>query len=210
MRGIDQPTAASLNVSRETFQRLGIIVDQIRKWQPRINLVAPSTMPDIWQRHVIDSLQLWALVERRDRWIDLGSGGGFPGLVLAALMGESKSQIMVLVESNGKKCAFLRETARLAVLPVEVVNGRIEDVVPSLEGSFDVVSARALASLDQLLALSEPLMARGAVAVFPKGQDVDGEIAKARETWLFSCDLIQSDTEANARVAVIRSASRRV
>ncbi len=196
-------------VSRETFQRLDIIVQQLLKWQPRINLVAPSTLPEVWQRHIADSLQLVPLAGDVQRWIDLGSGGGFPGLVVAAVLADRPGFRMVLVESVGKKCAFLRETARIAGLPVDVVQGRIESVVAGLPGQFDIVSARALASLDALLGLSEPLLTAGARGLFPKGQDVDDELLVATKSWNLSADLIHSQTEAGAAIVVVTSASRK-
>ncbi len=196
-------------VSRETFQRLDVIVQQLLKWQPRINLVAPSTLPDIWQRHIADSLQLVPLAGEARRWIDLGSGGGFPGLVVAAALAERAGFRMVLVESVGKKCAFLRETTRIAGLPVDVVQGRIENVVAGMSDAFDIVSARALAPLDALLGLAEPLLAAGARGLFPKGQDVDDELLTATKSWNLSADLIHSQTEAGAAIVVVTSASRK-
>ncbi len=196
-------------VSRETFQRLDVIVQQLLKWQPRINLVAPSTLPDVWQRHIADSLQLVPLAGEARRWIDLGSGGGFPGLVVAAALAERAGFRMVLVESVGKKCAFLRETTRIAGLPVDVVQGRIENVVAGMPGAFDIVSARALAPLDALLGLAEPLLAAGARGLFPKGQDVDDELLTATKSWNLSADLIHSQTEAGAAIVVVTSASRK-
>jgi 16S rRNA (guanine527-N7)-methyltransferase len=196
-------------VSRETQRRLDVIVAQLRKWQPRINLVAPSTMGDIAQRHIADSLQLAGLAPGARSWIDLGSGGGFPGLVVAAVLADSSGSSVVLVESNAKKCAFLRETARLAALPVTVVCDRIERAVPALEQSFDVVSARALASLTVLLGFAEPIIAEGAVGLFPKGQDVDDEIRQALGAWNFRHDLIQSRTERDARIVRVHSIARR-
>ena len=115
------------NVSHETIEKLQVIVEQLEKWQPHINLVAPSTMNNVWTRHVIDSLQLQNLVPQARRWIDLGSGGGFPGLIIAATFADFKDAQVTLVESNGKKCAFLRETARLADLPVNIIQARIEN-----------------------------------------------------------------------------------
>jgi 16S rRNA (guanine527-N7)-methyltransferase len=197
------------NVSRETFGRLEIIVSQLVKWQARINLVSPGTMTSIWQRHIADSLQLIALAPDALRWIDLGSGGGFPGLVVAAAFAEKPGFRMSLVESNGKKCAFLRETARLAGLPVEVLQGRIEEVVPKLPDRFDVVSARALAPLKLLLDLAEPLLAGGATGLFPKGQDVDDELRVATISWNLDADLIHSQTEVGAAIVMVRSASRK-
>jgi 16S rRNA (guanine527-N7)-methyltransferase len=197
------------DVSRETQERLDIIEAQLRKWQPRINLVAPSTMDDIAQRHIADSLQLVELAPGARSWIDLGSGGGFPGLVVAAVLADNAVANVVLVESNAKKCAFLRETARLAELPVSVICDRIELSVPGLEGAFDVVSARALAPLTVLLGFAEPLVARGAIGLFPKGQGVDDEVRQALGAWNFRHDLIQSRTERDARIIRVHSIAPR-
>jgi 16S rRNA (guanine527-N7)-methyltransferase len=196
-------------VSRETFERLEIVVRQLLRWQPRINLVSPNSVADVWRRHIADSLQLVALAGDARRWIDLGSGGGFPGLVVAAALADRPGFRMVLVESVGKKCAFLRETSRLAGLPVDVVQGRIEKVVPALSGPFDIVSARALASLEALLEMTEPLLATGAKGLFPKGQDVDDELRAATISWNLDADLIHSQTEAGAAIVVVTSALRK-
>lgn len=167
-------------------------------------------MADVENRHIQDSLQLCALAPDARTWIDLGSGGGFPGLVVAAVLAGRSPQAQVsLVESNAKKCAFLRETSRIAELPVVVFQGRIEEVVPRLGQPFDVVSARALAPLAQLLALAEPLLSRGAVGIFPKGEDVDDELKDAIRAWHLSYDLIQSQTERKARIVRVSSAVRR-
>jgi 16S rRNA (guanine527-N7)-methyltransferase len=198
-----------MNVSRETQRRLDIILAQLAKWQPRINLVSGGSMDGAQRRHIEDSLQLAPLAPDALQWVDLGSGGGFPGLVIAAVLAEKPGFRMHLVESNGKKCAFLRETARLAGLPVTVLQGRIEDVVPTLTGPLEVVSARALASLEVLLAMAEPLLERGAIGLFPKGQDVDDELATATASWNFRADLIQSRTERGAAIVVVRSAQRK-
>jgi 16S rRNA (guanine527-N7)-methyltransferase len=198
-----------IRVSRETERRLEIIVAQLRKWQPRINLVSPASMADVETRHVQDSLQLHMLAPQAKSWIDLGSGGGFPGLVVAAALAEKPDAHVVLIESNAKKCAFLRETARLAALPVEVICARIEAAVPRLSRRFDAVSARALAPLSVLLGLAEPLLRAGAIGLFPKGQDVDDEVEAALRAWNLEHDLIQSRTERSARIVKVRSASRR-
>jgi 16S rRNA (guanine527-N7)-methyltransferase len=196
-------------VSRETRQRLDVIVAQLRKWQARINLIAPSTMSEIESRHVADSLQLAGLAQDARRWVDLGSGGGFPGLVVAAVLVDAPGASMTLIESNAKKCAFLRETARVAGLPVTVICERIETAVPALSGAFDIVSARALAPLIRLLDYAEPLLAAGATGLFPKGQDVDDELRTALQAWNLRHDLIQSSTEDSARIVRVTSASRR-
>ncbi len=197
------------HVSRETLERLNLIAAQVRKWQPRINLVAPSTLETLWERHIEDSMQLLPLAPPEFRtWLDLGSGGGFPALVIAALCADDPDRRFLLVESNGKKCSFLRETARLAGLRVEVKPMRIEDFAAENRTTFDVVSARALAPLPLLLDLAAPFLGAGAIALFPKGQDVDAELAAARNTWNLDVDLIQSQTDADAGILRIRSAER--
>jgi 16S rRNA (guanine527-N7)-methyltransferase len=197
-------------VSRETQERIEIIVAQLQRWQPRINLVAQSTLSEVRTRHVADSLQLLPLAPEARRWVDLGSGGGFPGLVVAAALAERPGAEVVLIESSAKKCAFLRETARNAALPVTVICDRIETAVPGLAGSFDVVSARALAPLEALLEYSTSLISAGAVGLFPKGQDVDDEVKSALRTWNMRFDLIQSITEGGAKIVRVASASRRM
>jgi 16S rRNA (guanine527-N7)-methyltransferase len=196
------------NVSRETYQRLELIVTQLEKWQPRINLVSSTTMNQIWHRHIYDSLQLLALAPRAQNWIDLGSGGGFPGLVVAAALAETANTKVTLVESNAKKCAFLRETARVAGFPISVVNKRIEETVSDLPDTYDIVSARALASLKELLPMVEALLAKGTIALFPKGQDVDDELKAASISWNIGYDLIDSQTEPGAKIVKVRFASR--
>jgi 16S rRNA (guanine527-N7)-methyltransferase len=196
------------DVSRETFQRLELIVAQLEKWQPKINLVSNSTMGQIWHRHISDSLQLLALSPNAKRWIDLGSGGGFPGLVVGAALAEKAGAQVTLVESSAKKCAFLRETARIAGLPIVVLNERIEEAVPNLSETYDIVSARALASLKELLPMVQPLLEKGSVAIFPKGQDVDDELKAASISWNIGYDLVDSQTEPGAKIVIVRFASR--
>lgn len=197
------------HVSRETLARLEIIVAQIRKWQDHINLISDGTLPFIWERHIEDSLQLVPLAPEATSWLDLGSGGGFPGLVVAAVRADAPQFRIRLVESNGKKCAFLRETARLAALPVDVVHGRIEVIAPTITDKVDVVSARALAPLTDLLGYAAPFLSQGAIGLFPKGRDVDDELAAAGDAWHVDADLIQSQTEPGAAIIRVRSASRK-
>lgn len=173
--------AAGRNVSRETFERLRALDGLVRHWQARINLVADSTLPELWRRHVLDSAQLPALAEDAGvgagPWFDLGSGGGFPGLVVAALALDPAfpRRRVTLVESAGKKGAFLRRAALELGLEAVVISARIEAMTPDGEGG--VVSARALAPLPALLALAEPWLARGALGVFPKGREAASEMA---------------------------------
>jgi 16S rRNA (guanine527-N7)-methyltransferase len=196
------------DVSRETLRKLQLIVDQLEKWQPRINLVSSGTMANIWTRHIVDSLQLQSLRPKARRWIDLGSGGGFPGLVVAAALAEFVDTEVTLVESNGKKCAFLRETSRLAQLPVRVIHARIENTIPYLVGRFDVVSARALAPLETLLDMTAPIILAGSVGIFPKGQDIDRELKLASISWNFEHEMVESQTEIGAKIVIVKSAAR--
>ena len=178
------------DVSRETLDRLQIFVDLVLKWQPAQNLIAPSTIPDIWTRHVADSLQTqWSYPEART-WVDIGSGGGFPGVVTAILLADQPDGHVHMIESNQRKVAFLRTALRETGSKGTVHPGRIESVAKGwTHGPVDAVSARALASLDQLLQLAEPFTARGARAVFHKGQDFQREVNEASDTWDF--DLVE-------------------
>jgi 16S rRNA (guanine527-N7)-methyltransferase len=197
-----------MGVSRETLQRLDIFVDRLLMWQSRMNLVAPSTLGEIWTRHVGDSLQLAELAPDAQRWLDLGSGGGFPGLVVAAaLKGTCR---VTLVESNSRKCAFLRDCARAMQLDVRVVDARIEAAMPSLAAeAWDVVSARALASLSELLAMAEKLLTSGSVGLFCKGELATVELTEASKSWMVNADLLPSRFHADGRIVVVRGLSRR-
>jgi len=174
------------DVSRETLERLQIYVDLVLKWQPAQNLIAPSTIPDIWTRHVADSLQTrWSYPEART-WVDIGSGGGFPGVVTAILLADDPDGHVHMIESNQRKVAFLRTALRETGSRGTVHPGRIESVAKEwAHGPVDAVSARALASLDLLLQLSEPFTAGGARAVFHKGQDFQREVNEASARWQF-------------------------
>lgn len=195
------------NVSRETAQALDLYVAQLTRWQTVKNLVGPATLAEVWQRHVADALQLLTIAPEARRWLDLGSGAGIPGLILA-IAGKGRSDFHVeLVESNARKCAFLSETARLTGAPVTVHNARIEAVIGQRAG-IDIVCARALAPLTQLLAWSEPLLTSGTVGLFPKGRDAAAELTEAEDAWTFTRDLIPSRTDSQARIVRVTSLSR--
>jgi 16S rRNA (guanine527-N7)-methyltransferase len=200
----DQDRAAAerlLDVSRETWGRLERLVAALDRWQGAFNLVAPGTLDHVWTRHVADSAQLVPLAgSARRRWVDLGSGAGFPGLVVAALLGESGE--VLLVESNGKKAAFLREAARAMGLRVAVRAERAETAAAAGREA-GVVSARALAPLVDLLSLAEPLLKSGAIGLFPKGREVGAELTRAEECWRFSASLHPSLTDSDARIVRI-------
>src|SRR5690242_8337682 len=149
--GNDDPSAATdkaealklTPVSRETESRLDRYIELLGQWQTKTNLVAPSTLPHLWTRHVADSLQLLSLAPDAKTWVDLGSGGGFPGIVLACALAEKPGSVVHLVERNSKKAAFLREALRITGAPGIVHATRIEDIVDSIQGPIDCVTARA-------------------------------------------------------------------
>lgn len=195
---------AGLAVSRETRDRLALLVAELERWQRVHNLVAPSTIADAWRRHIADSLQLLPLASPWSHWVDLGSGAGFPGLVVAIAC--APHQRVTLVESDGRKCAFLREAIRLTQARAEVEQSRIEQVLPRLPRP-DLVSARALAPLARLLDWTAPVLGNGAKALFPKGREAQSELTEARRRWTFTADLIPSRTDSAARIVRITSFS---
>ena len=187
------------NVSRETEQRLTVFHDLLVQWQARINLIAPSTIQQIWSRHIADSVQVFESLEGADEIVDIGSGAGLPGMIIAILLAESGSGRVHLVESNGKKCAFLNAAIRQIGLrdqgvDITVVNDRIEKALPKIARP-KIVTARALASLNDLLKLTEPYLANGALGVFPKGRDHEAEIADAQRHWEFEYAIVPSRLE---------------
>ncbi len=182
-------TAVDGRVSRETYDRLKRFEALFLKWTRRINLAAPSTLNDVWRRHIVDSAQLLRLAPEAKDWIDLGSGGGFPGIVLAVLLDGRGQGAIRLVESNQKKAAFLRTAlADLGVSRARVDARRIEDVVASCEAP-EIITARALASLGLLIDMTEPWFAAGSRALFHKGRDYAAEIEQVRDTW--NLDLVK-------------------
>lgn len=181
-------------VSHETEARLDRYIALLREWQAKTNLVAPSTLPNLWTRHIADSLQLVDLAPSAKRWADLGSGGGFPGVVLACAMAGMPDARVHLVERIAKKAAFLREAIRITTSPGIVHLAEIGDNVDRITGPVDCVTARALAPLHQLIGFAEPLMRHGAKALFPKGQDVEAELTEAAKYWNIQPQLHRSRT----------------
>lgn len=198
-------------VSRETIEKLITYEGELKRWQKAVNLVAPSTLDDIWQRHFADSAQIADFIPPNANHIcDVGSGGGFPGLVLATLLSKSRDLTVTLVESDTRKAAFLRETARRIEIPVEILSTRIEtNATVQRLNRVDTVTARALAPLDRLFGLVAPVFSCETVGVFLKGQHVAGEIDQARLSWAFSLELHESVTDADGRIAVIRNLTRK-
>jgi 16S rRNA (guanine527-N7)-methyltransferase len=196
-------------VSRETEERLDRYVALLLEWQAKTNLVSPSTLPNLWTRHISDSLQLLALAPGAKVWADLGSGGGFPGVVLACAMAETSEATVHLVERNAKKAAFLREALRLTNSPGVVHLTDIGDNVDSVVGKVDCVTARAVAPLHQLIGFAEPLVKKGAKALFLKGQDVEAELTEATKYWNIKSRLHSSRTGGHGWIVELDQIERR-
>ena len=186
------------NVSRETLDRLILFTELLDKWQKSINLVGKQSMPDLWRRHMLDSAQLVRHVPEGARVItDLGTGAGFPGMILALLLDIEIN----LVESSGKKITFLREAARITGAPVSLYHGRIEKVrLPK----GNLIVARALAPLDKLLGLATPHLAPGGACLFLKGRTVDEELTTAIKNWKMHVQQFPSATDASGKIMLIQ------
>jgi 16S rRNA (guanine527-N7)-methyltransferase len=196
-----------LPVSRETGDRLKAVVALLEKWQPAENLISAKTLPEIWRRHVADSAQLFPMFPETRTWLDMGTGAGFPGMVLAILGVERSRTEVFLVESNRRKCAFLRQAIRETGAKATVLEGRVEDVLPGLARPVDRVVARAVAPLVRLFELAEPLLGQGVPAAFHKGQDFEAEIDAASQTFAF--DLVRHDSLVGEGVILEITALRR-
>jgi 16S rRNA (guanine527-N7)-methyltransferase len=206
----DRAAALALTpVSRETEARLDRFIDLLQTWQAKTNLVSPATLPMLWSRHVSDSLQLLALAPSAKIWVDFGSGGGFPGLVLACALADVPGALVHLVERNGKKAAFLREALRVTSAAATVHLADIEDTVDRLNGPVDCVTARAVAPLNQLIGFAEPLVKRGAKALFLKGQDVEVELTEATKSWKIEPRLHASRTGGHGWIVELDRIERR-
>lgn len=206
----DKTAALKLTpVSRETEARLDRYVDLLVAWQAKTNLIAPSTLPQLWTRHISDSLQLLDLAPNARHWLDFGSGGGFPGVVLACAMAEHPGANVQLVERIAKKSAFLREALRVTGAPGSVVLADIGDYVDSLKAPVDCVTARAVAPLHMLLGFAAPLVQRGAKALFLKGQDVEAELTEATKYWNIEPRLHPSRTGGHGWIVELNKIERR-
>jgi 16S rRNA (guanine527-N7)-methyltransferase len=195
-----EPFAEKVHVSRETLDRLKIHVDLLRDWSARHNLVSRRSLNDVWRRHVWDSAQLAAFVpQNATKIVDLGSGAGFPGLVLAALLRDQA--LVTLYEATRKKAEFLDHAARAMGLNMEIRNMRIED---ERNRPFDVVAARALAPLDALLGYSQRFCTPRTVCLFLKGQSVAAELTEARKSWRMKVSQHQSVTDPSGVILEIR------
>lgn len=199
-----------LDVSHETLERLDRYVALLRKWQRAHNLVSPATLDHVWERHVFDSAQLVPLFPKARRWMDLGSGAGLPGLIVAILLADTEGAHVQLVESDTAKASFLRAAIRDTGAPAEVHSTRIESLLAQPQGQIDVVTARALAPLDRLVPMVEPLLTAGARAAFLKGRDLAHEIEALNASgWEIEFDSHPSRTAAEAAIIEIKGARRR-
>ena len=191
-------------VSRETEERLAAFVALLDRWRRKINLIADSTFPSVWTRHIADSAQLIALAPDARRWVDMGSGAGFPGLVIAIQLASVPGAIVHCIESDGRKCAFLREAARTTGAAAQIHPVRVEAIDPESLGAVDAVTARAFAPLPLTLKLARPWMERGAIAVFPRGESAKDQIATLPEARAYEIETLPSAVDPKAAILRIR------
>lgn len=192
------------DVSRETAQSLMMFADAVKKWQLHINLVANATLPQLWTRHILDSAQISTLKPQAKKWCDIGSGGGFPGIVTAIVLKQNVGFHIDLIESNSKKAAFLRSVIAELNLPATVHVCRIEASFIHVKKP-EIVTARALAPLGKLLSLTRPWLEQGATALFQKGRDYKQEIEDAKKNWDFDLKTHQSKIDKQSVILEIHS-----
>lgn len=195
------------DVSCETTARLTHFVEMLAKWNKSINLVSSATMADVWVRHIKDSAQVWALAQAPWRtWVDIGSGGGLPGVVVSIIAKElAPDSSVTLIESDQRKSAFLRSAVRELGLSAKVITARVERVDAL---GADVLSARALASLSDLLRFADLHLAASGQAIFPKGRSVEAELTEAKRDWTFEYESHSSSSDPAATVLIVRNISR--
>ena len=198
---------AAPQISALATERLQIFVGLLAKWNAAINLVSPASLAEVWTRHVADSAQVLDVAPiRRARWLDMGSGAGFPGIVIALITADTPNPVeMTLVESDRRKAAFLSTVSRETGVPMIIQAARIEAVAPQ---GADTVSARALAPLVKLCSFAERHLAPHGAALFLKGGRYDAEIAEARRTWSFALDIRRSSTDPAGVVLIMKDLRR--
>jgi len=195
-----------VDVSRETMEKLEAFVELLQKWTPKINLVSKASLPDVWERHIVDSAQIYRHAPNNGVWLDIGSGGGFPGVVASILsQGAECDHDFTFIESDQRKCAFLRTVAREVSLNFTTVSKRIEAVAPM---SADILSARALTDLDGLLSFAHLHLKPSGIAVFPKGETWEKECEEARKRWSYHKEIITSVTNPAAAILKIKDIQR--
>jgi 16S rRNA (guanine527-N7)-methyltransferase len=192
-------------VSRETERRLDRFVELLLLWQQKQNLVGASTLPQVWTRHIADSLQLLPLAPEARVWADFGAGAGFPGIPVACALADRPGAQVHLIESYGKKASFLREVVRTLGLPARVHQERVEKFGESCAENVHVVTARAFAPLRTLYDQAFPLIERGAVGLFLKGQYVDAELTEAAKYWRLKVSIVPSKTSSTGAIVIVSS-----
>jgi 16S rRNA (guanine527-N7)-methyltransferase len=195
-------SSAWLDVSRETSEKLQAFAAKVLRWNKTINLISKQSAPNIWERHILDSAQIFPLANPTQTWLDLGSGSGFPGIVMA-IMG---AQDITLVESDQRKATFLREVTRTLSLNATIICKRIEDI--PLQNA-QIITARALASLTDLLAYASTHLAQSGKAIFPKGRIADKELAEAKQSWHFDHTSLPSRIDPESTIFIIKNIQKR-
>jgi 16S rRNA (guanine527-N7)-methyltransferase len=191
-------------VSRETEDRLAAFVELLARWRKTTNLIADSTFASVWTRHVADSAQLFAIAPEAKRWVDMGSGAGFPGLVIAIQLAGVPGAVVHCVESNQRKCAFLREAVRATGAPATIHPQRVESIEPSSLEAVDAVTARAFATLPLTLKLARPWMERGALGVFPRGESAKDQLAALPQASAYAIEVLASVVDPKAAILRVR------
>lgn len=206
-KGLPDNSNFKLDVSRETIDRLILYSDLVRKWNPAINLVAKSTLEDIWSRHILDSVDVYKAANiQNGLWVDMGSGGGFPGVVIALVAAEMAPDMQVtLIESDIRKASFLRTVSRETGVKMGILSRRIEEVPPQ---NAQTVSARALAPLTKLLGYAKRHLAKGGHAVFPKGETWQREVEEALASWTFTVENTPSTTHPGSAILKVGDINR--
>jgi 16S rRNA (guanine527-N7)-methyltransferase len=195
---------ATIPVSRETAERLDLYVDLLARWRKATNLISESTFPSVWTRHVADSAQLLVLAPQARRWVDLGSGAGFPGLVIAIQLADDRNALVHCIESDRRKCGFLREVVRATGARALIHASRIEAIEPSSLAPVDAVVARAFAPLPEVLALSRLWLQGGAIGIFPRGRSVDAQLASLPEWPGLAIETLPSAIDPKAAILRVR------
>lgn len=199
---------ALVPVPPETEARLAIYVDLLARWRKITNLISEASFAEVWTRHVADSAQLLALAPNARCWVDLGSGAGFPGMVIAIQIADVPGAVVHCLESDQRKCAFLREVARATGAPAKIHAARIESIDPASLSPVDAVTARAFAPLPRVLEFARVWIAQGAVGVFPRGRSVEAQLDTAAAAQDFAIDLVASKLDPEAAIIRVRAASK--
>lgn len=191
------------NVSRETYSKLELYRQSLLEWQQKFNLVSSASLSDAWNRHFADSAQLFDLIPANAKTLlDMGSGAGFPGMVLAIMAEEKTPYLKVtLAESIAKKTLYLNHVKEVTAANVKILNTRVENI----KGRFDVITARAVTGLSDLLKYAFPLLSRGGICIFPKGKTAEEEISSAKTKWSFDFESVPSKTSDEGQILIIRN-----